>query len=69
MVMPEPAKTKEKVTCPGFPLVPDLSSDRPISSLSEDLLGRGGFAVALANAFIEWKGKDSLVVALYGTVG
>ena len=48
---------------------PDLSSDRPISSLSEDLLGRGGFAVALANAFIEWKGKDSLVVALYGPWG
>jgi predicted KAP-like P-loop ATPase len=50
-------------------LVPNLSSDRPISSLSEDLLGRGGFAVALANAFIQWRGEDSLVVALYGPWG
>ena len=52
-----------------LPPAPDLSSDRPISSLSEDLLGRGSFAVAMANAFIEWKGKDSLVVALYGPWG
>jgi predicted KAP-like P-loop ATPase len=52
-----------------LPLVPNLSSDRPISSLTEDALGRGGFAVALANAFIQWHGEDSLVVALYGPWG
>lgn len=52
-----------------LPLVTNLSSDRPIGTLKEDLLDRGRFAVALANAFVQWHGEDSLVVALYGPWG
>lgn len=48
---------------------PNISSDRPISSGADDVLGRSGFAQALANLFIQWKGEDSLVVALYGPWG
>ena len=52
-----------------LPLVTNLSADRPISSFSEDLLDRKPFADALANAFIQWHGEDSLVAALYGPWG
>ncbi|HVX15911.1 MAG TPA: P-loop NTPase fold protein [Pirellulales bacterium] len=47
----------------------NFSADRPISDLSGDLLGRGPFAVALANAITAWKGNDSLVLGIYGPWG
>ena len=46
-----------------------FSADRPINSGSEDLLGRAKFAASLGKAIKSWKGKDSLVVALYGPWG
>lgn len=46
-----------------------FSADRPIESASEDLLGRSDFAKNLGEAIYNWKGKDSLVVALYGEWG
>lgn len=46
-----------------------LSADRPITSLEEDRLRRGVFARNLSKIFQEWKGRDSLVIALYGPWG
>jgi predicted KAP-like P-loop ATPase len=46
-----------------------FSADRPIVSRAEDLLGRTSFAESLAGAISSWRGKDSLVVALYGPWG
>lgn len=46
-----------------------FSSDRPIASIEEDLLGRSGFSEDLAEAIASWHGKDSLVVALHGDWG
>jgi predicted KAP-like P-loop ATPase len=46
-----------------------FSADRPITSRSADLLGRGAFAESLASAIRGWKGLDSLVIALYGPWG
>lgn len=46
-----------------------LSSDRPISEAKADRLGRQGFARTIANAVKAWRGRDSLVVALYGPWG
>jgi|CXWL01.1.fsa_nt_gi type II secretory pathway predicted ATPase ExeA len=46
-----------------------FSADRPINSGSEDLLGRAKFATSLGKAIKSWKGKDSLVLALYGPWG
>ncbi len=46
-----------------------FSADRPISSRSEDLLGRAPFAEHLAKAIEGWRQKDSLVMALYGPWG
>ncbi|MBI2311415.1 MAG: hypothetical protein HYU77_02810 [Betaproteobacteria bacterium] len=46
-----------------------FSADRPITSLADDLLGRGPFADALASAIKSWRGKDSLVIALFGPWG
>ncbi|MGD0946883.1 MAG: P-loop NTPase fold protein [Candidatus Binatia bacterium] len=46
-----------------------FSADRPISSRAEDLLGRARFAESLASAIYSWRGKDSLVIALYGDWG
>lgn len=50
---------------PGF----GFSADRPIASRTDDLLGRVPFAESLARAINHWRGKDSLVVALYGPWG
>ncbi|MBW2019345.1 MAG: hypothetical protein JRI65_04925 [Deltaproteobacteria bacterium] len=47
----------------------DFSSDRPIKFLKDDLLGRKEFAESIARAIKSWRGKDSLVVALYGPWG
>jgi predicted KAP-like P-loop ATPase len=46
-----------------------FSSDRPITRLNEDKLGRRSFAVQIARAVSGWKGNDSLVIALYGSWG
>lgn len=46
-----------------------FASDRPISRVEEDLLGRSGFSTDLANAMASWHGQDSLVVALHGDWG
>ncbi|HAU4898116.1 P-loop NTPase fold protein [Aeromonas hydrophila] len=46
-----------------------FSSDRPISKVEEDLLGRAVFSKDLAEAIASWHGKDSLVVALHGDWG
>jgi predicted KAP-like P-loop ATPase len=46
-----------------------LSADRPIQSRNEDALGRRGFSDALAGAIRGWTGKESLVIALYGSWG
>ena len=46
-----------------------FSADRPINSGSDDLLGRAKFAASLGKAIKSWKGKDSLVLALYGPWG
>ena len=43
--------------------------DNPIKSKDEDLLGRVEFGEKLANALSNWKGPESLVVALYGPWG
>lgn len=50
-------------------LTNDLSSDRPINKISEDKLKRKTFAISLADVLCKWKGKDSLIVALYGQWG
>jgi predicted KAP-like P-loop ATPase len=47
---------------------PPFSADRPITSRSADLLGRGVFAESLAPAVMGWKGLDSLI-APYGPWG
>ena len=46
-----------------------FAADRPINSGSEDLLGRAKFAASLGRAIKSWRGKDSLVLALYGPWG
>jgi predicted KAP-like P-loop ATPase len=46
-----------------------FSSDRPISSRTEDLLNRGSFAESLATAIHGWRQKDSLVIGLFGPWG
>lgn len=46
-----------------------LSSDRPITSFAEDLLGRSDFAESLASAIEGWTDNDSLIIALYGPWG
>jgi predicted KAP-like P-loop ATPase len=45
------------------------SSDRPIISKRQDVLGRAKFAEQLASDLQTWDGNDSLVVALYGAWG
>ena len=45
------------------------SSDRPIRSENEDLLGRAQFARNLADDIRAWGGNDSLVIGLYGGWG
>jgi predicted KAP-like P-loop ATPase len=39
--------------------------DRPIENPKDDRLGRLNFSEKLAKSIIEWKGIDSLVIALY----
>ena len=46
-----------------------FSSDRPIETRDEDVLGRRGFSESLADAIRGWSGRESLVLALYGEWG
>lgn len=46
-----------------------FSADRPIQSISDDLLGRSKFAIDIADALAGWHANDSLVVALHGNWG
>lgn len=46
-----------------------FSADRPIQDRAKDVLGRRGFAEALADAIQRWSGRESLVLALYGAWG
>lgn len=46
-----------------------FSADKPINSLSDDLLGREEFAKSLAKTIYNWRDKESLVIALYGEWG
>lgn len=45
------------------------NSDRPISELKEDLLGRSSFSRQLGDAIINYKGHDGLVIGLFGKWG
>lgn len=47
----------------------NFSADRPIARMDDDQLGRGPFAISLANAIRAWRGKESIVLALYGPWG
>lgn len=44
-------------------------NDRPIEDKKDDRLSRFNFSSYLAKSINEWKGKDSLVIALYGKWG
>lgn len=46
-----------------------FTADRPIAARVEDRLGRRRFAEAIASAVTSWRGRDSLVIALYGVWG
>lgn len=46
-----------------------FSADRPITKLEDDLLGRAEFSKNLSDAISQWKGDDSLVIALHGDWG
>lgn len=46
-----------------------FSADRPIVERREDVLGRTGFAEALADSIKGWRERDSLVLAVYGPWG
>src|SRR5258708_669509 len=46
-----------------------LSADRPITSHSEDRLRRSRFANELAKVIRQWRGRDSLVIAIFGPWG
>lgn len=46
-----------------------LSADRPIETFEDDRLHRAQFAKNVAQIIQEWKGRDSLVIGLYGQWG
>ena len=46
-----------------------FSADRPITSQTEDRLGRADFANSIASSIKGWKDQESLVIALYGAWG
>ena len=47
----------------------DYCSDRPITNIDEDLLGRASFSKQLGNAIYKYNFKDSLVIGLFGKWG
>lgn len=46
-----------------------FSTDKPITDVSEDKLGRSGFAERLAKAIINFNTADSYAIALQGSWG
>ncbi len=46
-----------------------FSADRPIQTSDDDRLGRTRFSETIAEAVRYWRGRDSLVLALYGAWG
>ena len=46
-----------------------FDADKPIQASDQDLLGRSGFAEAIAKAIIDQKGDASHVIGLYGQWG
>lgn len=46
-----------------------FSADRPISTMNEDRLDRGKFVKEFSKSIGAWKGKDSIVIAIYGDWG
>jgi len=46
-----------------------FSTDRPITSRTEDRLGRADFANSIASSIKGWTDQESLVIALYGSWG
>lgn len=62
MAPAEPKSTDEHEPNPPSP-------ERPIRTLAEDELERKDFARAVAKVIREWKGRDSLVLAIYGPWG
>jgi hypothetical protein len=48
---------------------PSLSGDRPRQTLSEDALGYGGFARALATSVLRMVPRDGFVIAVHGAWG
>lgn len=44
-------------------------NDKPIDDRKDDRLSRSNFSTNLAKSIIDWKGTDSLVIALYGKWG
>lgn len=47
----------------------NYSTDRPIDSSEQDLLGRSSFSKQLGKAIYDYNGKDGLVIGLYGKWG
>lgn len=54
---------------PDEPASQQIFADRPILSAKDDLLGRAGFAQALAKAIRAWCGDESLTIAVSGDWG
>ena len=47
----------------------NYSTDRPIDTCEQDLLGRASFSKQLGRAIYDYNGKDGLVIGLYGKWG
>ena len=45
------------------------SSDKPISKITEDLLGRAPFSLQLANAITNYNENSGLVIGIHGDWG
>lgn len=67
--MGDAASNPTESTAKKLPVEAQLCADQPIRSIKDDLLGRGDFALAMANALSGWRGDESLVLALYGPWG
>lgn len=46
-----------------------FNSDKPINSINEDLLGRASFSKQLGKSLLDYSGKDTFVVGLFGKWG
>jgi predicted KAP-like P-loop ATPase len=50
-------------------LLAHLSADRPIERSADDRLQRSGFSGQVAQIIAQWRGRDSLVIGLFGAWG